>query len=117
MRILNAVACVLLIASIGVPLGFAKRRAPEPVTPVVHEEIRYEAPIERMGWVEAWDVKTGATLWDVQVYKVDVDPNLERDVQEVYITKLEIEGGDLLVTDERDREFLVDLKTHAVRRQ
>jgi hypothetical protein len=117
MRFVAVIATVLVVALGITPLAFAKRRAPEPVKAVVHDGVRYEAPVEKMGIVEAFDAATGKKLFEVQVYWVTVDPNLERDVQDVYITKLEVAGGGLLVTDERDRQFLVDLKTRAVRRR
>jgi hypothetical protein len=93
----------------------AKRRAPAPVTPVVHDGVRYTAPTERMGWVEARDQAKNGLLWEVQVYVVTYDPLEERDVQDIYIVELRVEGGDLAVKDERDRELLVDLATHKVR--
>jgi hypothetical protein len=93
----------------------AKRRAPTPVTPVVHHGVRYTAPTERMGWVEAHDQARNTLLWEVQVYVVTYDQMKEHDVQDVFITELRIEGNDLAVKDERDRGFLVDLASHQVR--
>lgn len=114
MRIFAGLAFgLLLVAGFG-HVGFAKRRAPAPVEPVVHQGIRYEAPGEKAGVVEAFEDGTATKLWEVQVYKVHLDPGLERDVQDVFITKLQIEGSDLLVTDERARQFCVDLTTHTV---
>lgn len=62
--------------------AWAKRAAPKPVTPVVQNGVKYVAPNEsgRQGKVEARNEKTGEKLWDVVVYTVKIDPNLEEDV-------------------------------------
>jgi hypothetical protein len=117
MKALALVASTLAAALAIAPVTLAKRAAPQPVEPVLHDGVRYEAPVEKMGFVEAFDVVSGKKLWTLQVYRIEVDPSRERDVQDVYITKLEIVEGGLLVTDERDREYLVDLTTHAVHRR
>ncbi|MFO1490704.1 MAG: hypothetical protein U1F77_03385 [Kiritimatiellia bacterium] len=44
-------------------------------------------------------------LWEKQVYAVKLDPNLEADVQHVFITKLEVADGALLVTNERGEVY------------
>jgi hypothetical protein len=97
----------------------AKRSAPEPVRPVVHKGVKYTAPhfVDGQpagGVVEALDAKTGKALWRLKVYEIKPDPNLERDVQDVFITSLAINGNKLLVVNERHERYSVDLKTHAV---
>ena len=43
-----------------------------------------------------------------------IDPNLEEDVQSIFIKALNIRDGALVVTSERDKIYRVDLKTKAV---
>ena len=43
-----------------------------------------------------------------------IDPNLEKDVQSIFIKALNIRDGALVVTSERDKIYQVDLKTKAV---
>jgi hypothetical protein len=101
------------------PAAFAKRGEPAEVKPVVHEGIEYRAPhstiaSEKMGVVEAWDKATGKMLWEKKVYTVALDADLEEDVQHVFITKLEIDAGKLIVTNERKDRYSIDLKTQKV---
>ena len=110
------VAMLVLLA----PAAFAKRGEPAEVKPVVHEGIEYRAPhstiaSEKMGVVEAWDKATDKMLWEKKVYTVKINPLMERDVQDVFITKLEIDAGKLIVTNEKDARYSIDLKTQKVR--
>jgi hypothetical protein len=97
----------------------AKRAAPFVVAPVVKNGIRYEAPHfgnpcgQNGGCVVAVD-GSGAQLWDVKVYCTHYDSAKERDVQDVFITGLSLEGDSLAVSDEQGRHFSIDLDTHAV---
>ena len=55
-------------------------------------------------------------LWSVTIFRNFINPFLEEDVQSVYIRTMRVEDGKLVVIDERERTYSVDLKTHAVRR-
>jgi len=102
---------------------WAKRSGPVPVVPIVYLGVRYEAPPwgsdvgipQNGGIVEAYDVRTNAPLWRKIVYHIHYDPDMEDDVQDVFITSLRIRGNDLIVSNERGREFAVDLSSHEVR--
>ena len=71
------------------------------------------------GYVAALDAKSGKELWTLKVYDVSYDPKLEEDVQDVFIRSLakSASGHELVVTDERDRRYIVDPKTRSVRPQ
>jgi outer membrane protein assembly factor BamB len=109
------VLCALLIC--GIAPAFAKRLAPRPIAPVVADGIRYSAPADAMGFVVAAAADTGEELWRVRIYEVRVDPNLERDVQDAFITSLEVKQGALIITNERGEKYALDLKTRKVTRQ
>jgi hypothetical protein len=100
--------------------SIAKRTPPPDVPPVVYEGVRYEAPPfsndcgQNGGSVVAYDSATDAQLWTLQVYCTQYDPNLETDVQDVFITSLEIENGRLSVVNEKGLHYTIDLKTHDV---
>lgn len=98
--------------------SFAKRAEPRPVPPVVHHGVKYAAPNQngREGKVEARDEKTGRKLWEVVIYTVAIDRNLEEDVQWVFITALSIRDDVLTVTNEKGERFSLDLKTKKVER-
>ena len=103
----------------------ASRRAPRRVEPVVHAGVRYEQVFGKVlpeqdesgRWLAAYDVATDKLLWGVKVYDTPQIAELERDVQAVYFTSLQLgdDGSSLLVTNERGRRFSIDLATHLVR--
>jgi outer membrane protein assembly factor BamB len=107
----------LCLVLAGVVATSAKRAAPRAVAPVVADGIRYSAPLEAMGFVVAATPDTGKELWRVRIYEVRVDPNLERDVQDVFITSLTVKDGTLIITNERGESYALDLKTRKVARQ
>ncbi len=107
--------CALVLCCIAP--AFAKRSAPREVVPVVADGVRYTAPSEAMGFVIAAAADSGKELWRVRIYEVRFDPALERDVQDVFITSLEMKGRALVVTNERGEKYALDLKTRKVTRQ
>jgi hypothetical protein len=94
--------------------ALAKRAAPKPVTPVVVKTVEYSAPREQMGFVIATDTTSHKELWRERIYTVKIDPALERDVQDVFITSLVEEKGSLIVTNERGETYALDLATRKV---
>ena len=92
----------------------AKRAAPAPVPPVAVNSIEYSATHELMGFVVATDTSNHKELWRVRIYTVHINPALERDVQDVFITTLVIERGALIITNERGDSYKLDLATRRV---
>ncbi|MDH3287525.1 MAG: hypothetical protein OEP48_07360 [Betaproteobacteria bacterium] len=92
----------------------AKRAAPKPVQPVVANSVKYSAPHEHMGFVVATDTSSHKELWRERIYAVRINPTLERDVQDVFITSLSIERGALMITNERGDRYTLDLATRQV---
>jgi hypothetical protein len=99
-----------------VGLACAKRIPPAPVESVIHEGIRYVAPNDdgRRAYVEARDVQTNKKLWDLTVFTNRIDPALEEDVQWVFIDKLSLSDGTLIVKSERGTTYRIDLSTKAI---
>jgi hypothetical protein len=93
--------------------AFAKRRAPSPVPSVVSQGVEYRAPldVEHMGRVQAFELSSGRKLWETKVYHVWIDPLAEEDVQWVFISSMQVQGGKLLVGNENGKSFRLDLKT------
>ena len=94
----------------------ASRGPPKKVDDLEYKGIKYSAPLEKMGHIEARNIKTGKIIWDLKVYDVEYQPNLETDIQEVYIISLKIKGDDLEVVNEINEKYLVDLKNRRVRK-
>jgi len=119
MRYTTAVVlmCGIVAGGVFVETAEAKRMAPKPVQPVVHNGIRYVAvhwghragKRQNGGHVQAWDVKTNTCLWTRQAYTIRYRPGLERDVQDVFITSMKVVGDKLAVTDERGKTFTLEL--------
>ncbi len=110
-------ALVALLCGVGAPLAVAKRIAPKDVAPVARDGVEYSAPsgVSNMGMVRAREGAGGKVLWEQKIYEVEIDPKLERDVQWVFISDLKLHGGLLIITDERQRHFSLDLETREVR--
>jgi len=97
-------------------LAPAKRAAASKVEPVIHEGIRYVVPNDdgRRAYIEAWDIRTNKKLWELTVFTSHIEPRLEEDVQWVFINKLNVRAGTLVVTSERGNTYQIDLKTKAI---
>src|SRR6266513_1162866 len=96
--------------------ALAKRSPPPRVEPAIHYSIRYVAPNDdgRRAYIEAWDVQTNKKLLELTVFTNHIEPRLEEDVQWVFINKLNVRDGTLLVTSERGNTYQIDLKTKAI---
>jgi hypothetical protein len=95
----------------------AKRLAPKPVATVKANGVEYSAPHEFMGFILATDMRTHEELWRQQIYSVHINPELESDVQDVFITSLVIDDGILFITNERNETYALDLTTRKVSRR
>lgn len=108
----------LLTLALDAP-AFARRAPPQPVAPVVYQGVRYEAPTfaqcgQNGGCVVAYDDAGGARLWLLRVYCTHYDTSKETDVQDIFITSLVVEGGQLVVTNEKGQHFSIDPSTRSV---
>jgi len=107
-----------LLLVIGISQSDAKRKAAKAVEPVFFKGVEYRAPALKMGYIEAWDFKTKAKLREIQVYRVKMESGLEKDVQDVFISSLSLDqvGNCLLVKNEREEKYRVDLESREVKR-
>jgi len=113
---------LVVILGIGVGLSYAKRAAPKEIPPIAFEGVNYSAPPwgyfkkrkQNGGYIEATSPEAGKLLWELRVYEVKYDTNLESDVQDVFITSLKIVDRNLEVLNEAGDKFVVDLSKHKV---
>jgi hypothetical protein len=102
-----------------------EKRAPVPVADPVsrdgtrYEEVQFEKSDgldQNSGYIAAVDQATGKRRWVLKVYEVRYDNDLEADLQDVFIKKLELsaDGKTLYVTNEEERRFAVHLDTRTV---
>lgn len=110
-RIFEVFGIFLLFLLTAIFSGDAQaKRGPAPeVTPLELNGYRYSAPHTEMGVIEAVDMKTEKKRWDMKVYDIIFNDNLERDVQWVFIKRLSFNRAELIVIDEKDNEYLVPL--------
>ncbi len=94
----------------------AKRIAPLQVEPATYEGIRYIAPNDdgRRGYIEAFDNTTNKKLWELTLFTNRIDPNLEEDVQWVFIKALNVRDGRLMATSENGTTYEIDLRTKTI---
>jgi hypothetical protein len=97
-------------------LAEAKRGVPAEVLPLTVGNIEYSAP-HRNGtrFIEARDLKSGKLIWSRQIYIVKYDPDLEGDVQDVFIKSITIQGNNLIITNERNSKYQLDLNSLKVK--
>ena len=101
-------------------LAEAKRGAPAEVLPVKVGNIEYSAPHrngthKQMGFIEARDSRSGKLIWSRQIYAVKYDPDLVGDVQDVFIKRITVEGSNLIITNERNSKYQLDLNNLEVK--
>ncbi len=98
--------------------ALCKRGAAPIVEPLIHKGIKYIAPNDdgMREYIQAWDIKTAKKIWELTIFTNAIQPGLEKDVQWVFIENLKTERGNLLITDEMGRQFLVHLKTRQIER-
>jgi hypothetical protein len=106
------------------PLG-AKRIGPPDVAPVVVGSTRYQVLPwgkerglgQNGGYLSAVDTTTEQEIALIKVFEIDYNPNLESDVQDVFIESIRLhpDGLDLVVKDELGRCYVVDLQSKSVR--
>jgi hypothetical protein len=107
----------LLLATL---LAEAKRGAPAEVLPVTVGNIEYSAPHrngthKQMGFIEARVPKSGELIWSRQIYVVKYDPDLEGDVQDVFIKRITVEGNNLIIINEKSSKYQLNLHSLEVK--
>lgn len=113
---MKKIAFLMLVLSLHpASLASAKRSAPGRVEPVRSGDIEYRATQNQMGCVEAWDTKRNELIWRRQIYVVKYTVGLERDVQDVFIRTIELKENTLLIKNERDSEYRLDLDSLQVK--
>jgi len=116
---------VLVFSLLFCNVSQAKREPPKEVEPVTYKGVKYVVPhwgwkrgrMQNGGYIEAWHIKKDKLLWELQVYVVEYNPDIESDVQDIFITSLKIEDGKLIIENEAGDRFEIDLDTREVSRK
>jgi hypothetical protein len=101
-------------------LAEAKRGVPTEVLPVTVGNIEYSAPHrngthKQMGFIEARVPQSGELIWSRQIYAVKYDPDLEGDVQDVFIKSITVERNNLIITNEKNSNYQLNLNSLEVK--
>ena len=92
------------------------KRSPAPIVPdVVSHDVRYHAAYNNGGVVQAFS-KKNRLLWHKRIYRIHYDPYVEKDIQDIFITDLKLKRNYLIIKDERNRKYSLNLMTHQVYR-
>jgi hypothetical protein len=108
---------ILLLLMFGTICTWAKRVPPKDVPPVVVSGIRYSAHGDgRDSYIVASDLND-KELWKVKVFHTRIEFwRGEEDNQWVFISDLKSIGNSLLVRDEKNRCYSIDLGTQHVKK-
>jgi hypothetical protein len=113
---------IALLVCLASTSAFAKRGAPAEVPSVKHGNLEYRVRHQignghLPGFVEAWDTAKNGQVWLRQIYVIRRDPDLEGDVQDVFITgiKLIADRNVLEITNERGGVYELNLETLEVK--
>lgn len=112
-------AAVLILVFIALPFSASAKRTPAPkIEPIVYKGVRYVVPNDKgtVGYVEARDPATGKKFWRKTIFRKCLIPLLEHDVQWVFIKRMWRDDNRLILIDERNRNYALDLKTRKVQR-
>jgi outer membrane protein assembly factor BamB len=109
---------ILLLWIFGTISTWAKRVPPKDVPPVVVNGTRYSANGDgKDSYVVATDVPSGKELWRVKVFHTRIEFwRGEEDNQWVFISDLKFADNSLLVRDEKNRCYSIDLNTKHVKK-
>jgi hypothetical protein len=66
-------------------------------------------------YIVAKNLGDGKELWRVRVFRVQIDPTREHDVQEIFISGLKLDGNGLLIRNEAGQCFRVDLQKRSAK--
>ncbi len=110
---MKTIICGLILLIIN--NAFAKRLAPENVEPIRYNGMIIIADQEKMGFIKVFDTNQNF-LWKKRIYTVDYIIGLERDVQNVYINKIQMHRGLLIIKNEERNYYSLDLDTRKVKK-
>ncbi len=98
--------------------ALAKRASPKEIEPIIQNQIKYTIPRwgekQNGGYIEAYDSRTNDLLWKLKVYTIKYNKNLENDVQDIFINRIEISNDELIIWNEVNDKFIVNLKTRKI---
>lgn len=114
---MNLRALALFLCFLALPFfAHAKRLEAAAVAKLKYHGLLISAPNDdgRRGYLRIEDEKTGKLVEEITLYRVKINPELETDVQWVFIQSMNLDANLLTVTDEKHRVYVVNLDTRKV---
>jgi hypothetical protein len=113
---------LVLIAVVCVSRAAYAKRGPAPVVPpLTVNGVRYSVLGGQVGKepvsavvLRAVDMHSGHVIWEATLYEIKLNPPLETDVQDVYVTSMQVVNDVLEVANEAGDTIKVDLATGKV---
>jgi len=112
MKIVPVIIAMVILSILPVS-SFAKRLHSPKAKPISQNGIIYKEYGEDS--ILAIDKKTGEQIWKRQIYVVKHVPGLEPDVQACFITKIDLKGNKLIVTNEKNYQYELNIDTLEVK--
>lgn len=113
----KSVFIILVVIILNCPIySLAKRIAVDYPDEVIVDGIKYGATYSEhlfsyKAYIEARDVKSNEVMWKKKIYSIFLSPLKEHDNQFVMIKKVSYENGSLVIVNEKDEKYLVNLET------
>ena len=105
-------------------LPTASRPSPPEVAPIEHQGVRYEQDRhddrdgdQGGGYLAATDIRTGARLWRIAVYKIGANARAGAPKPTRYFRSMQVapDGASLIIENEAGGVYQVTLATHTSR--
>lgn len=123
--VIHVAMLTLVSVFIVTSICYGKRKPPEVLGAVEYKDLiivaipsllKYQKHTQKAGaYLEIRDKQTNNLMWWIQVYSIDYKKDLEKDIQDVFIKHLEVTGNEIMVVNELDMVFSINLDTKAVR--
>jgi hypothetical protein len=103
---------IILLSLVQISI-YAKRVAPKKVQSITFKKIEYSVDHSNIGSILITD-KNSNTIKNIKIYSIEYDKDLEKDVQDIFIKNLKISNNYLLITNESNKVFRMDLSTYQI---
>jgi hypothetical protein len=104
----------------------AKREVPAEVPAIIYGGVIYSVPHfgfengskQNGGFVKATNEKSSDVMWVKRIYKIWYNPFKEQDVQDIFVTSMQISSDNthLVITNERNETYSLNVGTQKVKR-
>ncbi len=120
MKLRIAFTVFFFITILHAPL-FAKRAFVEYPDKLISGNTEYKASYDfgrkmQNAYIEARDIVSNTVIWKIKIYSIRLDPALEQDVQWVMIIEIKEKNGRLIISNEKNQFFSLDLKSMEVKK-